>query len=65
MERIQADLIRLAEGAAAVLQAAMDDPAAPHSVKIQAAQTVYANLLKVRELVDLDTRLSELEARLK
>ncbi len=56
-------LVRLAERAAATLDGAMTDPAAASSTKVRAADIVLARLLQVRELVALETRVAELEAR--
>jgi len=56
-------LVRLAERAAATLDGAMTDPAAASSTKVRAADIVLARLLQVRELVALESRVAELEAR--
>lgn len=60
---VSRSLVRLAERAAATLDGAMTDPAAASSTKVRAADIVLARLLQVRELVVLETRVAELEAR--
>jgi len=60
---VSRSLVRLAERAAATLDGAMTDPAAASSTKVRAADIVLARLLQVRELVALETRVAELEAR--
>lgn len=61
---VSRSLVRLAERAAATLEGAMSDEAATASVRVRAADAVLGRLLQVRELVDLETRVQELEARL-
>jgi hypothetical protein len=41
----------------------MSDPEAPISARIRAADTVFSRLLQLRNLVDLEKRVSELEDR--
>ncbi len=60
---VSRSLVRLAERAAATLDGAMTDPAAASSTKVRAADIVLARLLQVRELVTLEMRVAELEAR--
>ncbi len=60
---VSRSLVRLAERAATTLDGAMTDPAAASSTKVRAADIVLARLLQVRELVALETRVAELEAR--
>lgn len=58
-------LVAMGEDAAATLRAAMADKAAPTGPKLRAADIVLGRLLQLRELVDLEERLSELERRVK
>ncbi len=60
---VSRSLVRLAERAAATLDGAMTDPEAASGTKVRAADIVLARLLQVRELVALETRVAELEAR--
>ncbi len=61
---VSRSLVRLAERAAATLEGAMTDEATPVSAKIRAADAVLGRLLQVRELVTLEARVRELEARM-
>ncbi len=61
---VSRSLVRLAERAATTLDGAMTDPAAASSTKVRAADIVLARLLQVRELVDLEARVHDLEARI-
>ncbi len=61
---VSRSLVRLATRAAATLEAAMDTPYAPVTVKVRAADAVLSRLLQVRELVTLEARVRELEARM-
>ena len=57
-------LIALGTKATATVEATMDDMEVPAGVRLKAADTVLARLLQLRELVTLETRLSELEQRM-
>jgi hypothetical protein len=63
LEMISRRLLLLADGAAAVLDAVLSDPAAKPGDRLRAADLVLSNLLRVRELVDIESRLSALEAQ--
>jgi len=54
-------LARLATKATTILEAAMDDTAAPMSTRIRAADTVLTRLIQLREFTDLEERLTALE----
>lgn len=56
-------LVSLGDQAVTVLRDAMSDPEAPISARIRAADTVFSRLLQLRNLVDLEKRVSELEDR--
>ncbi len=56
-------LVRLADTAATTLEAAMHDEAAPIATRVRAADAVLSRLLQLRELVVLESRVAELEAR--
>ena len=55
-------LARLATKATTILEAAMDDTAAPMSTRIRAAEAVLTRLIQLREFTDLEERLTALEA---
>ncbi len=57
-------LVTLADTATATLEAAMSDTATPAATRVRAADAVLARLLQVRELVTLEERVRELEARM-
>lgn len=61
---VSRSLVRLAERAAATLEGAMTDEAAPAATRVRAADAVLGRLLQVRELVVLEGRVRELEARM-
>lgn len=56
-------LVRLADTAASTLEAAMHDEATPAATRVRAADAVLSRLLQLRELVVLEARVAELEAR--
>ena len=56
-------LVALGDQAVAVLRDAMRDSTAPINARLRAADMVLSRLLQLRELVNLDRRLSNLEAR--
>ena len=55
-------LARLGTRAVEVLAETMDDPEAPAAVGVRAADAVLTKLLQIRETVDMDERLTALEA---
>jgi hypothetical protein len=57
-------LVSLGSRATGVIEATMSDADASAAVRLKAADTVLARLLQLRELVDLETRVAELESRL-
>lgn len=61
---VSRSLVRLAERAAATLEGAMADEATPAATRVRAADAVLGRLLQVRELVTLEERVRELEARM-
>jgi phage terminase small subunit len=56
-------LVRLADAAATTLETAMRDEATPAATRVRAADAVLSRLLQLRELVTLEERVRELEAR--
>ena len=64
LEDLSRGLVRLGEKATATLEAAMDNPDATDAARIRAADIVLARLLQLRELVDLEARVADLEQRL-
>ena len=55
-------LARLGATAVQVLDDAMTDPTAPLTTRVRAADVVLTKLLQLRELVDMDERITALEA---
>ena len=55
-------LARLGVKAVQVLEETLDDPEAPTAVRVRAADAVLTKLLQIRETVDMDERLTALEA---
>lgn len=55
-------LLQLQDGAIETVQAIMQDAEASAGVRLRAAQTVLDYLLKLRELRDIELRLTALEA---
>jgi hypothetical protein len=53
LDGLSRTLVRLGDKAAGALEAALDDEAAPHSVKLSAADVVTGRLLQVGELVTM------------
>jgi len=56
-------LVKLGDQAAAVLRDAMNDPETPINTRLRAADTVFSRLLQLRELVNVEKRVTELEER--
>jgi len=63
LQGLSQSLLTLGAAAAKTLQAALEDTTAPLAVKLRAADIVLTRLLQMRELVDLDKRLTELEKK--
>ena len=61
LESLSRALVRLGDKATATLDSAMSDDLAALPVKIRAADIVLSRLLQLRELVDLEARVTELE----
>lgn len=62
VELLSRRLVGISTQALDALEDVLTDTAAPHSAKIRAAEIVLARLLNLRELVDIDARLTALEA---
>lgn len=54
-------LIGLQEEAIETIQAVMNDKEATHTVRLRAAQTILEHSLKLRELRNIEVRLTQLE----
>jgi len=65
LENLSRGLVTLGSRALEVLEAALDDPKAKHAEKVRAADIILSKILALRELVDLETRISELERTVK
>lgn len=65
LEGLSRDLVRLGRKAAATLEAALTDERAGTSTKVRAADIVLSRLLQLRELADLEQRVSWLEERIR
>lgn len=63
LQGLSQSLLTLGAAAAKTLQSALDDPTAPLAARLRAADIVLTRLLQMRELVDLDKRLTELEKK--
>lgn len=62
MDQLAISLAALGEKAIRTLEAAMDDTRAGVSVKVRAADIVIARILDLKDLVDFECRLADLEA---
>lgn len=56
--------LQLQEKAIGVIEGILDDQEAPRSVRLRAAQTVLDTSMKLRELRDIEARLTALEVAL-
>lgn len=64
LKEFSASLVRLAQKAVKALESALDSKEAAHlPQRLRAADIVTTKLLAVRELVDIEARLTELEAK--
>ena len=63
LEILSRSLVVLSDKAVKTLQFALDDESCGLSVRIRAADLVLGRLLQMRELVDLEERVSRLEAQ--
>lgn len=57
-------LVALADIAVETIKDILCDKEIPAGVKLRASEAVLTNLLRLREMVDLDRRLTELEGRI-
>ncbi len=62
LQTLAGRLVGLAEQAAVTLQDVMSDPKAPPGARVMAAGKVLDALLKLRELVTLEERITRMEA---
>ena len=58
-------LATLAENALDELARAMSDPLTPAPTRVRAAESILMNLLKYREIVTFETRLTDLEREMR
>jgi len=58
-------LATLAENALDTVAAVMSNPQAPDAVRVRAAEVVLAHLLKYREIVTFENRLTDLERQMR
>lgn len=63
LENLSRSLVALSEKAIRILQSILDDDYCAQSLQIRAADHVLGRLLQMRELVDLEGRVSQLEAK--
>lgn len=54
-------LVELAQQATSTLQEVMTHPQSPPNARVQAARAVLDNLLRLREMIDFENRISHLE----
>lgn len=64
LEETTRGLLRLSAEAVNTLDDAMSDAEAPTGAKVRAADIVLARLLQLRELVTLENRVTDLEAKI-
>lgn len=62
LSELSRQLVALGSLAADTLRGAMEDPEATPAARVRAADIVYNRLLQLRHLVDLENRVSRLEA---
>ena len=65
LENLSRGLVTLGGRALEVLAAALDDPTTNQAAKVRAADIILSKILALRELVDLEERISELERTVK
>ena len=63
LENLSRGLVTLGTKAMTVLSDALDDTTAPAAAKVRAAEIVLTKILALRELVDLEERITALEQR--
>ena len=61
LDALSRRLVRLGEAALDALEEALSHPDTAQSVKVRAADITLSRLLQLRELVDIETRLTKLE----
>ena len=64
MEGLSRSLVALGDLAANTLKEAMSDTAVAFSSRLRAVEVTFSNLMKLRELIDLERRVSVLERRI-
>ena len=64
LAEVSRGLVALASAAIGTVAATLTDPETSPAVRLRAADVTLGRLLQVRELVSLEERLTELEARL-
>jgi phage terminase small subunit len=65
LEALSRGLVTLGGQALDVLAATLDDPKANQAAKVRAADIILSKILSLRELIDLESRLSALEEVIK
>jgi len=63
LESLSRALVSLGDKATETLRAAMDDIKAPWGVRVRGADVVLTHILRLRELIDIESRLAALEQR--
>lgn len=58
------ELITLGSKASSAVEAVLDSPASTAAQKLRAAEIILNNILKLRELVDFEQRLSRVEEKI-
>ena len=61
LDELSRRLVGLGRTAAATLERAMGDPAAPYATRVRAADAALGRLLQLRELATLEARVAALE----
>jgi hypothetical protein len=62
LERLSRSLMSLGDKAVKALEDALDDPEAKSAAKVRPADVILGRLLQLKELADLEERISALEA---
>lgn len=61
LERLSRSLVSLGDKAVKTLRDALDDGSSNASVRVRAADLVISKVIQIRELIDLEERVSRLE----
>ena len=64
LENVSRALLRVGDKAVRTLESTMDSATAAPSVKVKAADVTLARMTAIREIVSLEARLADIEARL-